>query len=283
LTAYQREHTRLANRLRELRERAGFKGAALARELGWPQSKVSKIETLKQLPKQEDVREWAEHTGARDAIDELLDLLERARIENTEWKDAFRSIGAAGTQAEILALESRATRIGEFQPSMISGLLQTAEYAKESLHIPSGPAAFGATEDDIEKMIAFRMRRQQALYDPKKQVQIVMLESALRVRMCTEETLAGQLDRLIAVSGLSGVDLRIVSFDTPMPVFPLSGFRLYDDALIIVESISQEQQISDPEEVERYMHFFELLREAGKSGPDAARLIQRALKELRDQ
>lgn len=246
------------------------------------QSKVSKIETMKQMPTEDDIRAWAERVGARDAIDELLDLLKESHREQVDLKEAVRATGASGVQAEILALEAQMTRIAEFQPSMISGLLQTAEYARESLHIPSGPLAFGSNENDIEGTVAFRMRRQQAIYDPKKQVQIVMLEGALRVRLCSKETLAGQLDRLIALSGLSTVDLRIVPFDAQVPVFPLSGFRVYDDVLVVVESIASEEQISDPAKVRDYIQFFELLREAGKSGPDAARIIQRAIAELRD-
>ena len=36
-----------------------------------------------------------------------------------------------------------------------------------------------------------------------------------------------------------------------MPVFPLSGFRLHDD-LVIVESIVGEQQLAEADDVVRY-------------------------------
>jgi hypothetical protein len=49
-------------------------------------------------------------------------------------------------------------------------------------------------------------------------------------------TLVGQLDRLLAVIGLPALDLGIIPFEAAVPVFPLSGFRLYGD-LVIVESI----------------------------------------------
>lgn len=279
MATYQRERKQLADRLRALRQDARLSGAALARNLEWQQSKVSKIETGKQLPTEEDVRAWAAQTNG--AVDELLGLLEGARVERTEFNSAFRSTGAAGVQAEILALETQVTRIGEFQPSMMSGLVQTAEYARESLHIPSGPALFGSSEDDIESIISLRLRRQQALYDPSKRVQIIMLESALRARLCSEETLAGQLDRLVALAGLAALELRIIPFDAAIPVFPM-GFRIYDDELVIVESISGESKLDDPEVVAKYAHLFDLLRETGVSGGDAARLVQRALADLRN-
>lgn len=278
---YQRERKQLAERLRALRETAELSGARLARDLGWGQPKISKIETGKQLPSEDDIRAWAARTGGDAAtVSELLGLLKDARVEYVSFKDTIRDIGAAGMQSEILAIEAQATRIGEFQPSMISGLVQTAEYARESLHIPSGPIAFGSSDADIEEMIATRLRRQQSLYDPAKNVQVVMLESALRVRLCSVETLIGQLDRLVAVSGLAGVDLRVVPFEAPLPVFPM-GFRIYDDDLVIVESLSGEQPLSDPDEVALYAEFFDAVREAGTSGREAVEIIRRALNDLR--
>ena len=61
---------------------------------------------------------------------------------------------------------------------MISGLLQTSEYAREFLHLACGPLNYG--EDEIDRMVAKRMQRQQVLYQPAKRVQVVMLEGALR-------------------------------------------------------------------------------------------------------
>ena len=75
------------------------------------------------------------------------------------------------------------------------------------------------------------------------QVMVVMLEGALRARVVSAPTLAGQLDRLMAVSGLASLELCIIPFEAAVPVFPLSGFRLYDD-LVIVESIVGEQQLA---------------------------------------
>lgn len=261
-----------------MREAAGLSGAALARELGegWTQPKVSKIETQRQMPTEDEVRAWANATGAPGDAVGVLALLDAARAERTE----YRSTGAAKLQAEILALESQATRIGEFQPSMMSGLVQTAEYANEALHIPSGPGAFGKTEDDIQEMIAIRLQRQGALYDPAKRVQVVMLESALRVRLCSDATLAGQLDRLLALVGLPSVELTIVPMDVPLPVFPM-GFRVYDNDLVIVESLSDESRIEDADNVATYVKLFDLLREAGVTGGEAASLIRGAIAELR--
>ena len=107
-----------------------------------------------------------------------------------------------------------------------------------------------------------------------------MLEGALRTRVVSAPTLAGQLDRLIGITGLSTLELGIIPFEAAVPVMPLSGFRLYDD-LVIVESIVGEQQLAEPDDVARYEKYLELLREAASTGREAAAVIQRSLQDLR--
>lgn len=279
--AYQRERRRLAEALKALRVGAGLSGARLSELLGWQQSKVSKIETRKQLPSEEDIAAWAGAAGGSpETASELLAALRGARVEYAAWKDAYRESGAVGVQADILELEAQTTRIAEFQPSMISGLLQTSEYAREFLHLPCGPLSFGADEDTVDQMVARRMQRQQVLYQHGKQVQVAMLEAALRCLVVSAPTLAGQLDRLLAAAGLPSLELGIIPFEAAVPIFPLSGFRLYDD-LVIVESIVGEQQLAEPDDVARYEKYLELLRESASTGREATAVIRRALESLR--
>jgi transcriptional regulator with XRE-family HTH domain len=283
LPAYQRERRQLAETLRLLRAAAGLSGAELASRLGWTQSKISKIETLKQLPSEADITAWVSATNSGDeGMAELQELLRRARVEYASWRDSYRVGGADGVQVDILDMEARSARIAEFQPAWIPGLLQTPAYAREIMHLPCGPLSFGEVEDGIDRMIATRMQRQNALYDPGKQVQVVLLEQALRSRVVSVTTLAGQLDRLIGFSGLPALELGIIPFEAPVRVYPLSGFRLYDD-IVIIESIVGEQQLGEPEEVARYEHYLELLRETASTGPDAVKIIQRALASLDGQ
>jgi transcriptional regulator with XRE-family HTH domain len=279
--AYQRERRHLAESLKALRTGAGLSGARLADMLGWPQSKVSRIETQKQLPTEEDIAAWARVTGAPDeTVAVLVAALPAARIEYAAWKDAYRSRGADGAQADLLALEAQSARIAEFQPAFIPGLLQTTDYAREFLHLPCGPLSFGADEDGLEGMVANRMQRQQVLYQHGRQVQIVLLEAALRTRVVSDAALAGQLDRLTAVAGLSTLELGIIPFEAHVPIFPLSGFRLYDD-LVIVESIVGEQQLAEPDSVARYEKYLELLRDAASTGDSAVAVIRRSMESLR--
>ena len=139
----------------------------------------------------------------------------------------------------------------------------------------------GQDEDEIDRMVAKRIQRQQVLYQPAKRVQVVMLEGALTyARVVTVPTLAGQLDRLHFVIGLPTLELGIIPFEAAAPVFSLSGFRLYDD-LVIAESIVREQRLAEADDVAPYEKYLELLRDAASTAPGHSAAIRRSLESLR--
>ncbi len=275
---YGRERRRLAERLRTLRQETGLTGVQLAERLGWAQPKVSKIETGKQMPSEEDVRAWVRSLGCSDAaLTDLLALLGGTKAEYAGFRRQYWAAGgAAAKQRDLLTLEGQAARIAEFQPAIIPGLLQTAEYARELLELPCGPALHGASQSDIAEMVAVRMDRQRILYSPGKRIQVVLLEAALYSRVCSPGTLLGQLDRLSAILGLPSLSLGIIPFTAQIPVFPLSGFSIYEQQLVVVETITGEEQLSEPWEVQTYDRLFDSLGPAAVFGAECAAIIRRA-------
>lgn len=276
------ERTRLGQALRSAREDTGLTGVAFAARLGWDQSRLSKIERGRQFPSVEDVRAWAGAAGIDPGP--LLAQLQRARSEHATWRDEFRKAGSpAAKQARIGSRYESATRIGKFQPVMIPSQLQTAEYARELLHGPSGPGAWGASDEAIEAMVGVRMQRQQILYEPGKTIAVVILEAALYARLVSPSTMAGQLDRMLALEGAIALDLGIIPTTELIPVYPTSGFVVFDSDLVVVETIGGEDQISDPDEIAKYVHWFELLHGAAVHGREAARLIRAAIDNQQTQ
>jgi len=241
---------------------------------------VSRFETARRLPSPFDMRGWAAATGADPA--ELLDLLERARAEYGTFKDRFAAAGGVDAfQDEIGAIEATAKRIAQFQPAFVVALCQTAAYAREVLRGLSGPAAAaGAAADEIDRMIAARMRRQSILYEPGREMTLLMGEAALRTRIASPETMRGQLEHLAQLARLPTAAVGIVPFTAPMPIMPLSGFAIRDE-LVTVESLGGELEIADPEEVARYRGWIGLLREVALTGPEAAELCRRVAAEER--
>lgn len=271
----------LAARLTELRAAAGLSGNALARRMGVVQSRVWKIEHAGLLPTDDDIKTWTEATGAAAAAGELLELLAAARSEQAFSAAFQRKGGAAAYEDRVRAIEDQATRIGEFEAAVIPGILQTADYAREVLSVSSGPRAWGSDDVDVEDKIAGRLRRQEVLYGRNKRVQVVLSEAALRVLVTTPGTMAGQLDKLLAVSQLPAMELGVIGFRRRIPAYSIGGFRVYDDDLIVVESISGEDEITEPAKVAVYLKAFDALREAASAGAETEALIQQALDDLR--
>lgn len=272
----------LGLRLQELRAGKFRSGAAMARHLGWLQTRVNKLEHGNQLPSPEDLDAWVEATEAGpDVRAELGNLLTQARIDRKLWSEDYRSGGIAAAQAQIVELETEVSVIREYQPSVVPGILQTIDYAREMLSAPGGPVLVGATPDAIEELIAERVKRQAVLYEHRRQVRIVLGQAALMVRFGTVDTLLGQLDRLVILSGLPSLDLRVLSTTVPSPIWPLAGFVTHDDETLWLETLTQETRLTVPEEVGAHIQAFELAREAAAAGPDAVALIQRVAAELR--
>ena len=237
----------LAARLTALRVAAGLSGNALAKRMGIIQSRQWKIEHGELLPTEEDIRAWVRAIGERQEVAaELIDLLAEARVEYQTFKAAYRKGGGgAAYQEQVRAIEERSTRVGEFQVAMIPAILQTADYAREILSLPSGPAAWGSDRADMEAMIDGRLRRQEILHDQHK---------------------------------------GIIGFSQPMPVFPFTAFSVRDDDLIVIERLTGEQYLraeERPEEVASFLKFYDLLRDAASTGTEAEAIIERALKSLR--
>lgn len=278
----------LARRLRDLRAAAFPSGSALARRLrtdhpdaSWHQTRVSKLERGLQRPTEQDIVQWATATRASTMqMNELLHLLAAARVEYATFGQLYRRAGGpVADQASTATADTRTMRIAEYQPSMMPGLVQTASYARELLSLPCGPSAFGASTEDIEAIVGERIKRQDVLYQPGKKIQLVLGEAALHTRFGPPETLLGQLDRLVAVAGLAGVELGVVPFSAPLPMFPLTGFVLYDN-VVLIESIVGQQRLEAADEVALYERFFDQFRHAAATGQEAVALIQRIATEL---
>jgi transcriptional regulator with XRE-family HTH domain len=272
----------LGARLRDLRARRFRSGTAFARAVGWPQSRVSKLERGAQLPSQDDLDTWVAAAKADPSVMvELQEMLGDARLSYRTWRDAWSASGQiAATQTKIGELDARAQRICEYQPAMVPGLLQTPAYAREVLTAAAGPTLVGAKDEQIDQRIAGQIRRQQLLYTPGKRIQIVVGEAALLTRFATSDALAGQLDRLIAVAGLKTVTLGVLRFETPSPVLPLAGFALNDASVVWVETLTGEQMLDDPVEVAAYAEAFNAAVAAAATDAAAVDVIRRAQQRL---
>lgn len=265
------------NRLRRLREDAELSGKDLAERLGWPASKVSRLEHGRQTASAEDVRSWADTLGAAAEVrDELLADLRSLRVEYAVWRRQLRS-GFAPVQRAGLALQHATALLRVFEITIVPGLLQTADYAR---HIYEGLAKLHRGPDDIEEAVRTRMRRQDVLYHPERRFQFLVSEAALRARLCPPAVLRAQLDRLLVLSGLDTVDLAILPSEARLPTWPTHGFWIFDDTQVLIETISAELSIRDREDIALYERLFDAFWTVALHGQEAFDSIAAVALEL---
>ena len=260
-----------------LREDAGLNGKQLAERLGWSAAKLSKIETGKQAATTEDVITLAAAVSAPAAIvEELIADLRNVRFEYAAWSRQLRR-GFAARQRVSVALERATTSIRAFQPAVVPGLLQTADYAQ---HLLTGEMALRGLTDDVAEAVRLRLRRQEALYDPQKRFRFLVTEAALRYMPCPPATLRGQLDRLIGLSGLDTVEVAVIPFTKRLPFAPSHGFWIFDQKLVLVETVSAELSLRDADDLALYSEYFEQLWEISKQREAATAIIARVIEDI---
>jgi len=246
---------RLSSTLKALRQEAGLSGERLAANLGWSQSKVSKIENGRTRPSREDVRLWLDQVKvSKDLRNELLELADAVQTEATTWRTLYRE-GFDRRQRYYADLEASAASIQIYQPSVVPGLFQTAEYARRVLTMLGGLDA-----SEIGAAVTARLDRQSVLYDETKTVDCVITEAALRWRPGPVSLWLAQLDRLESLRTLPNVHIGLVPMDSEGAEIPLNQFVIFklEDGtnVVTVETYTAEVAISEPEGVAAYEQIF---------------------------
>ena len=275
-TDFQRARESLGARLRELRTEAGLSGREMSRCLDWPPSKVSKLETGKQTPVPADLDAWAQALGNAEASGELKGRLRGLETSYRSWRRQLTT-GHRARQDEALVQQRAAGTIRAYESSVIPGMFQTPEYAR---HLLLHNADLRQTPRDTDAAVRARMKRQELLYEPNHLFRALLWEGALRVLPCPVDVMAGQLDRLSGLIGISTVTLGIVPFGVSRTVTPRHGFWIYDERLVIVETINAELWLDDTDDITLYGRVWERLDQVAVYGRSAQRLISLARSNL---
>jgi transcriptional regulator with XRE-family HTH domain len=279
-TDYQRAREELGRRLRELRAECAdgrLTGTQLAQRLGWPQSKVSKLENGRQTPTDDDLRAWADAVGHSDAFPELSARLKGFESHIRSWR---RQLAAGHTPVQetwnTLVGESQTLRMWE--SSTISGMVQTADYAR---HVFECYTDLRRSPRDTEEAVRARMKRQEWLYRPGKRLKLLMWEGALWAQLCPPDVLVAQLDRLLGLVGMDTVSLGIVPLGSALRLPPANSFCMLDDRLVVLEDWHAELWLDDAETIALYGRVWDTFAEAAVYGPDAQQVIARVRRSVK--
>jgi transcriptional regulator with XRE-family HTH domain len=210
---------RLAAELRRLRDGAGLTADQAAQHLGWSPSKVSRYELARTGLKSAEVRKMLDLYAVDGPPREELLALAREATEKGWWEAYSDTLPA--DYAAYIGLEAEARSCLEWQAEVIPGLLQTEAYA---MQIHKGQQRVATIPpSQIERRVEVRLVRQQLLTrDPPLELQVVLDESVLLRRVADNPVMHAQLERLVEVSRLPNVTLRVLPLDGHHPILTTS-------------------------------------------------------------
>jgi transcriptional regulator with XRE-family HTH domain len=261
--------------LKELRGIAQLTHLQVTERIGMPQSKVSKIETGRQLPTVDDIEALCRLYGAGAAT--TAALIDRANAAHTDlraWRASHRP-NFRRMQAEIAQAESATTSLRVFQPSVIPGLLQTPEYCRAVLEVNH------FASDNLTDAVAARMERQQVLYDEAKSFRFVVTEGALRWRLCPANVHALALDRLWSLARLPNVSVGIVPWSASVAAPQTNQFAIFDDRFVLIETMRSQVTHREVQDIDWYLGAFETLSACAVHDNEAQALLEGIAAELR--
>ncbi|MFG2023075.1 DUF5753 domain-containing protein [Streptomyces sp. NPDC048825] len=200
---------RLGSELRKMRERAGVTARAAAALLGSNPMQQSAVETGRSGISEERIRRLAAHCACDDAayIDALVFM---ATERGKGWWEDFRGVIHPGG-LDLAELEHHAVGVRTFQVAHIPGLFQTEDHMRAVFRFasPDWP------RKDQDAHVEFRSLRQRIITDQRATpYEAVIHEAALRIRVGGRKTARAQLERILELSVLDHVNVRVVPFDS---------------------------------------------------------------------
>ena len=251
----------LGAQLRKLREAKGVTRDEAGWEIRSSESKISRMELGRVSFKERDVADLLTLYGVSDD-QERAAMLALAREANTPgWWNRFSDI-LPGWFQSYLGLEAAAALIRTYEVQFVPGLLQTDDYARAVILL----AHDRATADDIERRVALRRERQQALLR-KEPVELwaVVDEAALRRPIGGYAVMRRQIQALIESTELPNVRLQIVPFHAGGHAAAGGAFTIlrFPDRdlpdVVYVEQLTSALYLDKREDVDQYAAAMERL------------------------
>jgi hypothetical protein len=214
--------------------------------------------------------------GRRPPTEAFAEACDRVFPEKKGWFHEFweESRGWVALPAWLRdwASHEQSTRIlRDWCPSIVSGLLQTEDYAR---HVSSAMPM--VTDDQVSAMVAARMARQQRVLlreDNPPAAWFLADYFALLRGVGPAEVMAAQVRHLIAVADLPNITIQIVPGATHAGL--MGGFTVTDKAAY-AESVVRGQVFEDDETISALALRFDTLRGSAFSVKDSITLMEQA-------
>ncbi|MCS0601439.1 helix-turn-helix transcriptional regulator [Streptomyces sp. LP11] len=196
--------------------------------------------------------------------DGIFERLCRKLIDDQRYAEYF---------AEVVELERVATRICEFAPTAVPGLLQTATYA-EAVTIAANPFV---TDEYVKDIVTARVERANILRDATRpEYWVILHENVLRVPVGDPAAMAAQLTHIAELLRQRTVWVTVIPYGAGAHASMSGALKLMDfeDAppVAYTETSFSGTLLDHPAVVKRAQRAYDLLRVAALS-PEASRAL----------
>lgn len=270
---------RVAGELRRLRARSGHSCATVGTALGISASKISRIETGRiGLQADEVAALLGFYQVAKPQREELLELLRRA-AEPGWWQ--VQGSRLPKLWQELIDFERSATAIVNYEPLVVPGLLQSADYAGALIHA-ANPAL---SEDEVENRVAARTARQALLGRPRPPRLLVLLEEGVLRRVVGDAGLMRrQVRHLEDAATRPNVTIQVVptaagahpGLEGPFVILEFDG----DPTIVHLETRRGSAFLDEDDDVAETMLALQHLQRIALSSDDSLALLADVAREL---
>ena len=270
---------RVAGELRRLRARSGHSCATVGTALGISASKISRIETGRiGLQADEVAALLGFYQVAKPLREELLELLRRA-AEPGWWQ--VQGSRLPELWQELIDFERSATAIVNYEPLVVPGLLQSADYAGALIHA-ANPAL---SEDEVENRVAARTARQALLGRPRPPRLLVLLEEGVLRRVVGDAGLMRrQVRHLEDAATRSNVTIQVVptaagahpGLEGPFVILEFDG----DPTIVHLETRRGSAFLDEDEDIAETTIALQHLQRIALSPDDSLALLADVAREL---
>lgn len=275
------QRRRLKSELRRIRTKAKLRQQDVAEAMDWSLSKLIRLESSGKVATS-DLRALLQHYNITEQkeIDRFVAMARASKEEG--WWSKYRE----ATSPEFLTFlgyEYSASAIYQFELTLIPGLLQDKEYAREVLAAYGGPVP----STRLEEWIELRLERQYELFERASppEMYFVMDEAALHRWVGGRDVMRRQLKKLKEFAQRDYITIEVVPFSAGAHPgmkgpFVVLEFPEYDEDALFLENSRGDMVSRDiQEEIAKFRESFEQLRAlAGKVEFEA--IVDKVLKEM---
>ena len=270
----------LGGQLRRLREAAGMTPEQAGYEIRASRSKISRLENGRVKLKSRDVTDLLTLYGVTDE-DTRSKFLALVRQSNTEdWWRKYSDILPDWFETYV-GLEAAAATIRSFEVQFVHGLFQTEDYARAVSRLRKT-----ASDDEIERRVALRLKRQELLSRPNPPyIWSVMDEAVLRRVVGGPAVMRAQFRHLIEVAEFPQVTLQVVPFARGVHSGESGSFTVlrfaerYLPDVVYIEQLTGATYLDQRSDVEHYLAVVDELSAVALTPARTTHLIEQVARE----